>query len=130
MQETETIKENSYSNGETKSIATNGKGMQETLPSRRRSRTPVAADVTPLLVSEQQFVTVREEHLESLNLLNSSGDSLLNALNSMIPPAGSGRVLGDYTAQGMRKISKSLCDIINTKNNVIRQMYSIARDEV
>jgi hypothetical protein len=30
----------------------------------------------------------------------------------------------------MRQISKSLCDIVQTKTQVIRSMYQIARDEL
>lgn len=130
MNETEKTKQTSYSEGETKSMPTNGDGTQETLPAKRQSRTPAASVAYPILVSEQQFATVREEHLTSMSLLNSSGNALLRALESMQPPEGSGRVVGEYTAQGMRQISKSLCDIVQTKTQVIRSMYQIARDEL
>lgn len=130
MQDQDQTKESSYSNGETKSIHTNGNGTQETLPATRRKSTPVAGPVIPILVSEQQFETVKQEHLTSMGLLNSAGMSLQRALDQMIPPEGSGRVVGEYMAQGIRQIAKSICDLTHTKVSVVRQMYSIARDEV
>lgn len=130
MQETENQKEVSYSNGVTQSMPIKEPGMLETRPSRRVSRTTVVSDVRPILVSEKQFETVREEHLNSMDLLNLSGNALLRALEGMIPPADSGRVVGEYTAQGMRQLSKSICDIVQTKNGLVRSMYTIARDEI
>lgn len=115
---------------ETKSTPQQGHDTAQMLSSKRGNRMSAAASVYPILVSERQFEIVREEHLASMDLLNSSGKALLNALESMTPPEGSGRVLGEYTAQGMRQISKSLCDIVQTKTQVIRAMYSIARDEL
>ena len=115
---------------EKKLMLTNENDTPQTEKRMQRNKTTAAYGATPILVSEQQFNTVREEHLTSMDLLNSSGHVLLQALNSMQPPEGSGRVVGEYTAQGMRQISKSICDIIQTKTQVIRSMYQIARDEI
>jgi hypothetical protein len=115
---------------ETKSTPVNETGTIKTSLQRQESRTIAAYAGRPILVSEQQFVTVKEEHLASMDLLNSSANVLLGALNSMVPPEGSHRQIGDYTGDNMRKISKSICDLIQTKNSVIRSMYQIARDEI
>lgn len=130
MQEIEKTKEIDYSNEETQLMPTSVPGTPETRTTRREKRMLAASAATPILVSEEQFRTVREEHLTSMNLLNSSGDALLRALDQMIPPEGSSRVVGEYTAQGIRQISKSMCDLVLTKNTVIRSMYQIARDEI
>lgn len=112
------------------SMHTNGKDTASTVPSRRASRTPGAFVAFPLVVSEKQFSTVSEEHSRSMDLLNSSANALLGAMESCVPPVDSGRVIGEYTGQNMRQIAKSICDIINTKTSVVRSMYSIARDEI
>lgn len=129
MRETEGTNGSNGSLEGTKSMHINGSATPETAPTRRESKTSVALRGAPIAVSEQQFLTVKEETLESLSLLNSSANVLLSAMNSMVPPKDSGRNLGEYTASGMRKISKSICDIIQTKCAVIRQIHSIARDE-
>lgn len=96
---------------------------------RHQSKTQGVLRESPFAVSKEQFATVRMEQLTSLNLLNSSGNALLSAMQSMIPHEDSGRVVGEYTAKGIRQISKSICEIVMTKAYVVKQMYSIARDE-
>jgi hypothetical protein len=112
-----------------KSMLNNESVMRETELLKRENKILAASRGAPIVVSEKQFETVRLEQLTSLNLLNSSGDVLLSAMNSMVPPADSGRTVGEYTAQGIRQIAKSLCDIVMTKSHVVRQMYAISRDE-
>lgn len=130
MQETEKTNE-SKGNGELpKSMSTNGKDTPSTAPVRQENRTRGGYVAFPILVSEKQFSTVSEEHLRSMDLLNSSASALLGAMESCVPPKDSGRTVGEYTGQNMRQIAKSICDIINTKTNVVRSMYQIARDEM
>lgn len=80
-------------------------------------------------VLNEQYSTMREETLSSLNLLNSSGSAMLSALEMIPPPPDSGRTLGDYSARMMRDLSKGICEVVRTKIGVINQMHSIARDE-
>lgn len=96
---------------------------------KRENKILAASSGAPIAVSEKQFETVRMEQLTSLNLLNSSGDVLLSAMSSMVPPPDSGRVVGEYTAEGIRQIAKSICDVVLTKTHVVRQIYAITRDE-
>ena len=129
MQETE------YASGARESLnVTNSMPLKEPVtkeidPLRRENKMIAASRGLPIVVSEKQFESVRMEQLTSLNLLNSSGDALLSAMNSMIPPKDSGRVIGEYTSHGIRQIAKSICDIVQTKSMVVKQMYQITRDE-
>lgn len=102
----------------------------KTNPMKQENRTLAAYVGRPILVSEAQFKSVQEAHLTSMNLLDSSGNVLLRALDSMVPPEGSGRGIGEYTAQGMRQLAKSICDLVQTKTQVVRSMHQIARDEL
>lgn len=130
MQETETVNVSRELDEEKKLMQRQELGIRPTQLAKQRNRTTDVGPVAPILVSEQQFVTVREEHLASLNLLNESGKTLLRALDKMIPSEESVRGFGEYSAQGARQLAKSVCDIVLTKNTVVRQMYSIARDEI
>lgn len=109
-------------------INTRGNGIAN-ITTKHQNRMIAASKGLPIPVSEQQFTAVREETLASLNLLNLSGNVLLSAMDSMVPHAESGRTIGEYSAQGIRQIAKSICDVVITKNSVIRQMHSIARDD-
>lgn len=130
MQNTEQRKEEKGSALPNGSTSIKETGMQETGLVRRENRTAAVLPARPILVSEQQFATAREEISQSLSLLNASGEALLQALKSIPPHAESGRAMGEYSAQMMRQLSKSICDIVQTKTTVIRQVYSIARDEI
>lgn len=130
MQEIENVKTSKETSGEMRLMNDSANGMLPTKIQRPENRTAAVSRGTQVVVSEQQFLTVREEHLQSMNLLNSSANVLLSAMQAMVPPPDSGRVVGEYTAKGMRQISKSICDIIQTKTGVVRSMYSIARDEI
>ena len=110
-------------------MSTKENAMQEVELPKPENKTLAASKGSLIRVSEKQFMTVREETLESLNLLNSSGSALLSALQMIPPPPDSGRTLGEYSAHSMRQIAKSICDIVMTKTAVIRQIHSIARDE-
>jgi hypothetical protein len=129
VQDQDVTKENKGNAELPRSTHTNGKDTTSTVPVRRESKMPGAYGAFQFAVSEQQYSTVSEEHSKSMNLLNSSASALLGAMESCVPPKDSGRVIGEYTGQNMRQIAKSICDIINTKTNVVRSMYSIARDE-
>lgn len=114
---------------EMKSTNVEENGTQRT-PVKKIERRNGYINAYPIPVSEQQFMTVREEQLSSMNLLNSSGNALLSAMEGLIPHQESGRVVGEYTAQAMRKLAKSVCDIVRTKTMVVQSMYQIARDEL
>ena len=114
---------------QTKSIVTRENGTPST-QTRQRNKTNAVFVGAPIRVSEQQFLTVKEETLTSLDLLNSSANVLLGAMEKMVPPADSPRAFGEYSAQGMRQLAKSVCDIVRTKCDVVRQIHSIARDEI
>ena len=129
MQETENVNANKESLTEMKSMQEQGRTTQKIVTVRHESKMREGLGASHIAVSEQQYREVRMEQLTSINLLNSSGNVLLSAMNSMIPPEGSGRAMGEYTAQGVRQIAKSICDIVQTKANVVRQMYAISRDE-
>lgn len=100
----------------------------ETLPSKQESRMTVAGKDVLTSVLEKQLLTAREEGLQSLSLLNSSGNVLMDTLKTMMPPDGSQRIVGEYTATSMRKLTKSICDIVVTKAKVIHAMHDISRD--
>ena len=129
MQETGNANVKNESINEMKSMQEQGRTTQKIVTVRHESRMKEGLGASHIVVSEEQFKQVRMEQLTSINLLNSSGNVLLSAMNSMIPPEGSERVMGEYTAQGVRQIAKSICDIVQTKANVVRQMYAISRDE-
>lgn len=114
---------------EKKSMQMRENGTQKTVTVRHESRIYGGVNAYPILVSEQQFEIVKQEHLTSMNLLNNSAEALLGAMKSCVPPEGSGRSIGEYTGQNMRQLAKSVCDIIQTKTQVVRAMHSIARDE-
>lgn len=104
-----------------------------TLPNEPRmpaNRTTAVSKDFRFAVSQEQFNLVKTEHKTSMDLLNSSANALLGAMEGMIPPPDSGRVVGEYTGQAMRYLAKSICDVIQTKTGVVRSMYSISRDEM
>ena len=129
MQENETVKEDKELTEGEKLMHINGKDTEKAMELKQGNKTRGVYGARPILVSEQQFLTVKEETLTSLNLLNLSANVLLGAMNKMIPPEDSPRALGEYSAHGIRQLAKSICDVIQTKNSVIRQIHSIARDE-
>lgn len=129
MRDQEGTNVSSYKNGARRSTNTKGNGTLRTERSTQPSRTPVVVSETPQLGLNAQFKSVIAEHLTSVSLLNSSGEILLKALNQMVPPEGSERALGEYTSHAIRKISKSLCDLVITKSAITKELYSIARDE-
>ena len=129
MQETQIENVNKESLNGTRSMQSRERAMTEIELLKRENKTLVASRGLPIVVSERQFETVRTEQLTSLNLLNSSGDVLLSAMNSMVPSPESGRIIGEYTAQGIRQIAKSICDVVQTKAMVVKQIYQITRDE-
>lgn len=114
---------------ETSSAPTTGNGTQKTVVVRHESKMSERYSVSPIRVSEQQYVTMREETLKSMSLLNSCGDELHAAMKSLVPHQDSGRTMGEYSATQMRQLAKSVCDIIQTKCSVVRQIHSIVRDE-
>lgn len=114
----------------TDSIPITENGTQKTVVVRHESRTSARYADSPIRVSEQQYLTMREETLNSLNLLNSCGNALLGAMESIVPHKDSPRQMGEYTGQMMRQLSKSVCDIVQTKCNVVRQIHSIVRDDI
>lgn len=128
MQKIENEKQINGSNGAMKSMPINEPTTQETEEKTLSNKTSVVERDFPISVLERQFETVREEFSESMNLLNSSGKVLLGALKQTLPPEESGRVVGDYTGQNIRKISKSLCQLVQTKTDLIKVMFHIARD--
>lgn len=130
MQDQDVTNANSAQKTPNESTPTNGKDTQNNAPQRRGSRMPAGYAGFQVLVSEKQFSTVSEEHSKSMDLLNSSANALLGAMESCVPPVDSGRAIGEYTGQNMRHLAKSICDIINTKTIVVRSMYQIARDEI
>ncbi len=129
MREIEITKEASYSNGEKKSTRTKGRGTKKTdlpmLPAKMHD----AERGYPISVSTELYKTVQEEHLRSVHLLNSSGQTLLAALETLVPPQGSGKVIGEYTGHVMRQLSKSICQVAQTKIAVVRSMHTVERDE-
>lgn len=129
MNETELRSEDSLNGVETKSMLIAGSGTPKTPSVRPEKSGTVAYKGAAILVSERQYENVVTEHRTSLDLLNSSGNVLLDAMKSMIPPEGSSRTVGEYTAAGIRDIAKSICQVMSTKTDVIRSMYWVGRDE-
>lgn len=111
-----------------KSMPTNESSTRE-IETRPRSKTPAVSVGNPFVVSNEQYEAVRTAHEDSISLLNSCGTVLLQAMKSAVPPEDSGRTVGEYTGQNLRKMAKSVCDIMQTKTGVVRSMYQISRDE-
>lgn len=105
-------------------------GMQNTVAMRQENKIYVASRDYRIAVSKEQYETVKTAHKDSLNLLDSCGNALLQAMEAVVPPPESGRTVGEYTGQNLRQMAKSVCDIVNTKTNVVRSMYQISRDEM
>lgn len=105
-------------------------GTHKTVTVRHESKMTARSVGTPIRVSEQQYLTMKEETLTSLNLLNSCGNALLSAMESIPPKEDSVRQMGDYAGNCMRQLSKSVCDIVRTKCDVVRQIHSIIRDDL
>ena len=130
MNKSETTNESSVLPEGKKSTHINGNGTDEQKALSPKNNKSAGLSAFPITVSEKQFMTVREETLHSLNLLNSAGSAMLSALQAMPPHPDSGRVCGEYTAQAMRQLAKGICEVIQTKNQVVRNIYQIARDEM
>lgn len=113
-----------------RSMPGNENGMLETKPKKQENRMTVVPAGSRFAVSEQQYLDVRTAHTDSINLLDSCGSALLDAMEMAIPPKDSGRMVGEYTGQNLRQMAKSVCDIIQTKTGVVRSMYQISRDEM
>lgn len=128
MKETNLENENKELSAGMKSMQNSANGTKEIATQRPQSKTPGVYVGFPILVSEQQFETVKQEHLKSMDLLNSSASALLGAMESVVPPKDSGRIVGEYTGQNMRQMAKSICDLIRVKTEVVRSMHTIARD--
>lgn len=128
MREVEGIKDPSEPNGGMRSTRTRGATTTRQEKKTPLSKTPVVVDDRPTLGFEKQFEIVREEFSQSMHLLNSSGKVLLGVLEQTLPEERSGRMIGDYTGTNIRKISKSICQLVETKTNLIRTMFQIARD--
>jgi len=112
-----------------KSMPDKESGMLETRMKKLESRMTVVPRGTQFAVSQKQFETVEIAHQNSVNLLDSCGLALLDAMEMAIPPRDSGRMIGEYTGQNLRQMAKSVCDIVQTKTGVVRSMYAITRDE-
>lgn len=112
------------------SMPVNEIGMPETKSPKQENRMTVVPKGTQFAVSQKQFETVETAHRDSINLLDSCGNALLDAMEMAIPPKDSGRMVGEYTGQNLRQMAKSVCDIIQTKTGVVRSMYQISRDEM
>lgn len=130
MQNIETQNESSESQNEKPLTKGNGNGTLPTVKTKQENKIYVAAKDFRIAVSQEQFESVKKAHTDSLNLLDSCGNALLNAMQMAIPPEGSGRMVGEYTGQNLRQMAKSVCDIVQTKTGVVRSMYQISRDEV
>lgn len=129
MQEIEKRNEEKGNSIEKQSMLSKGNAMQEIVPKTQPSKPLLVPKDYRFAVSEKQFESVSQAHRDSINLLDSSGNALLGALESLVPPEGSMRTIGEYSGQNMRQLAKSICDIVQTKTGVVRSMYSISRDE-
>jgi hypothetical protein len=130
VQEIERSNEKNAPTAEKQSTPDNETGIVKTEVRKQLNRMLGASKGFPISVSEQQFKAVETAHTNSINLLDNSASALLGAMEAMVPPADSGRIVGEYTAQGMRQLAKSICDIVQTKTGVVRSMYQISRDEI
>ena len=129
MQDVENVKNENAKVTLPKSTQDNGHGTQQIENTKPLSRRLVVPKDSLIVVSQQQFETVRQAHTDSINLLDSCGNALLDAMQMAIPPKDSGRTVGEYTGQNLRQMAKSVCDIVQTKTGVVRSIYQISRDE-
>jgi hypothetical protein len=129
VQETENVKGKNEMPTKNELMLTKENGTLSTRLARLEGRMSVDRRDSPIVVSQKQFESVETAHRDSVNLLDSCGLALLDAMEMAIPPKDSGRMIGDYAGQNLRKLAKSVCDIVQTKTGVVRSMYSIARDE-
>lgn len=130
MQNVEPGKENNVPNGAAKSMQDNANGTERTVAVRQGSKMTVALKDIRIAVCKEQYESVEIAHRNSLALLDSCGNALLDAMEMGMPPKESGRQIGEYAGENLRKIAKSVCDIVNTKTNVVRSMYQVSRDEM
>ena len=130
MQNVEKEKQELARQEEKKSTPELAPGMLETRMKKLENKMTVVPRGTQFAVSQKQFETVEMAHRNSVNLLDSCGLALLDAMEMAIPPKDSGRMVGEYTGQNLRQMAKSVCDIVQTKTSVVRSMYQISRDEM
>lgn len=130
MNTTETSREENAPQILTKSMQDNGRGTPPTENQRQPNRRLVVPKDSLIVVSQQQYENVMVAHKDSINLLDSCGNALLDAMEMAIPPKDSGRTVGEYTGQNLRQMAKSVCDIVQTKTGVVRSIYQISRDEI
>lgn len=129
MKENEKLKNELVLSKGKESVSMQESGTKRTELVKPENKMSVESNATRISVLDPPFVTMKEESLSSINLLNSLGNDLLQGLRSLVPKEDSVKQMSEYSAKSVTEMANSICNVVKTKTDVIKSLHKIHKKE-